>query len=162
VPRADQSAAETLAQKSIAAGFEGLQVDGNDVFAVRGAAERALAKARAGEGPTLIEALTYRMHDHTTADSAARYRSDDEVEAMRQRDPLTRTRAYLASNNLWSDDDEQRLQEECAQEVDAAVATYQACEPEGPEAMFDSLYKSLPSQLVAQRDAAIAEEGENG
>jgi pyruvate dehydrogenase E1 component alpha subunit len=162
VPRTHQSAAETLAQKSLAAGFEGLQVDGNDVFAVRWAAEHALAKARAGEGPTLIEALTYRMHDHTTADSAARYRSDEEVEAMRKRDPLTRTRAYLESNGLWSDDDEQRLQEECAQEVDKAVETYQALPPAGPEAMFDWLYATLPSQLVAQRDEAIAAEKKDG
>jgi 2-oxoisovalerate dehydrogenase E1 component alpha subunit len=162
VPRAAQSAAETLAQKSIAAGFEGLQVDGNDVLAVRGAMDRALAKARAGEGPTLIEAITYRLHDHTTADSAARYRSEEEVEAMRKRDPLTRTRAYLESNKLWSNDDEQRLAEECANEVEAAVSAYQALDVPGPEAMFDSLYKVLPSQLVAQREAAIAEERDDG
>jgi pyruvate dehydrogenase E1 component alpha subunit len=162
VPRASQSAAETLAQKSLAAGFEGLQADGNDVFAVRWAIEHAFAKARAGDGPTLIEALTYRMHDHTTADSAARYRSEEEVETMRKRDPLARTRAYLESNDLWSDEDEQRLQEECTREVDAAVDAYQALAPEGPEAMFDSLYESLPSQLVAQRNAAIAEDGKDG
>jgi len=162
MPRAAQSAAETLAQKSIAAGFEGLQVDGNDILAVRWAMEHALAKARAGEGPTLIEAITYRLHDHTTADSAARYRSEDEVEAMRKRDPLTRTRAYLESNKVWSNDDEQRLEEECAQEVEAAVNAYHAFDIQGPEAMFDSLYKVLPSQLIAQREAAIAEERDDG
>ncbi len=162
VPRTSQCIAETLAQKSLAAGFEGLQVDGNDVFAVRWAAERALAKARAGEGPTLIEALTYRMHDHTTADSAARYRSEEEVEAMRKRDPLARTRIYLESNGLWSEDDEQRLQEQCAQAVEKAVQTYQALAPEGPEAMFDWLYATLPAQLLAQRDAAIAAEKKDG
>jgi len=160
IPRAHQSAAETLAQKSIAAGFEGLQVDGNDVFAVRWAIEHALAKARSGDGATLIEALTYRLHDHTTADSAARYRSEDEVEAMRKRDPITRTRAYLKANGHWSEDDEQRLQKECAAEVDAAVDEYQSAELPGPEAMFDYLYASLPSQLAAQRDAAIAEYAE--
>jgi pyruvate dehydrogenase E1 component alpha subunit len=162
LPRAAQSAAETLAQKSLAAGFEGLQVDGNDVLAMRWAMEHGLAKARAGEGPTLIEAITYRLHDHTTADSAARYRSEDEVQAMRKRDPLTRTRAYLESNKLWSDVDEQRLGEECAQEVEAAVSAYHATNTQGPEAMFDFLYESLPSQLVAQRDAAIAEERDDG
>ena len=162
VPRSAQSAAETLAQKSIAAGFEGLQVDGNDIFAVRWAIERALEKARTGEGPTLIEALTYRLHDHTTADSAARYRSEEEVQAMRQKDPLTRTRAYLESCNLWSDEDEKRLEGECAKEVEAAVGVYQATEPPGPEAMFDYLFETLPSQLIAQRDAAISEERENG
>jgi pyruvate dehydrogenase E1 component alpha subunit len=160
VPRSAQSAAETLAQKSIAAGFEGLQVDGNDVMAVRWAMEHGLGKARAGDGPTLIEAITYRLHDHTTADSASRYRSEDEVKAMRKRDPLTRTRAYLESVQLWSDADEQRLQDECAAEVEAAVAAYQAFGVQPPEAMFDFLYKSLPSQLVAQREAAIAEQAE--
>jgi pyruvate dehydrogenase E1 component alpha subunit len=160
LPRSAQSAAETLAQKSIAAGFEGIQVDGNDVMAVRGAMEHGLAKARGGEGPTLIEAITYRLHDHTTADSAARYRSEDEVKAMRKRDPLTRTRAYLESCELWSDADEQRLQDACALEVEAAVSAYQALEVQAPGAMFDFLYKSLPSQLMAQRDAAIAEAAE--
>lgn len=162
VPRAHQSAAETLAQKSIAAGFEGLQVDGNDIFAVRWAMEHALDKARAGNGPTLIEALTYRLHDHTTADSAARYRSEDEVEAMRKRDPVSRTRVYLESNGHWSEEDERNLQSECAAEVDAAVAEYQSLAPPPPEAMFDYLYASLPSQLAAQRDAAIAEFAEQG
>lgn len=162
VPRSAQSAAETLAQKSIACGFEGLQVDGNDIFAVRWAIDRALEKARAGEGPTLIEALTYRMHDHTTADSAARYRSEEEVQAMRERDPLARTRAWLESNGGWTDADQRRLEEECEGEVDAAVAEYQALEPPGPEAMFDYLYETLPSALVAQREAAIAEERGDG
>lgn len=161
VPRSHQSAAETLAQKSIAAGFEGLQVDGNDIFAVRRVMEHALAKARAGDGPTLVEALTYRLHDHTTADSAARYRSEEEVEAMRKLDPLARTRAFLESGGHWSDEHEQRLQEECTAEVDAAVAAYQSTELPGPEAMFDYLYASLPSQLEAQRDAAIAEFAEH-
>lgn len=160
MPRAAQSAAETLAQKSIAAGFIGLQVDGNDIMAVRQASEQALARARAGEGPTLIEALTYRLHDHTTADHASRYRSEDEVKAMRARDPLIRTRAYLEARQLWSDAEEQRLQDECAREVEAAVAAYQALDTLPPEAMFDCLYESLPSQLVAQRDAAIAAERE--
>jgi len=162
LPRAEQSAAETLAQKAIAAGFEGLQVDGNDVLAVRWAMEHGLAKARAGHGPTLVEAITYRLHDHTTADSAARYRSEDEVQAMRKRDPLTRTRAYLESIQLWSDGDQQRLEQECAQEVDAAVSAYQATGVQAPEAMFDFLYETLPAQLVAQRQAAIDAERDDG
>ncbi len=162
LPRAAQSAAETLAQKAIAAGFEGLQVDGNDVIAVRWAVERALDKARAGAGPTLIEAITYRLHDHTTADSASRYRSDAEVQAMWQRDPMNRTRAYLAANGAWTDDNEQRFLETCAHAVEAAVTAYQALPPAGPEAMFDFLYEELPAQLVAQRNAAIAQGREHG
>ena len=157
VPRAAQTAAETLAQKAIAAGFEGLQVDGNDVLAVRAALDRALDKARAGGGPTLVEAVTYRLHDHTTADSADRYRDKDEVQAMWRRDPVARVRAYLAANDSWSDDDEQRLRRECADEVDEAVDRYRATPPQGPEAMFDFLYETLPSQLGAQRRAAIEE-----
>jgi len=162
VSRAHQTAAETLAQKAIAAGFEGRQVDGNDPMAVRQAAEEALAKARDGAGPTLIEAITYRLHDHTTADHASRYRSEEEVEAKRKLDPVTRTRAYLEAQGVWSADDEQRLKDECETEVQAAVDAYQATSPEGPEAMFDYLYETLPAQLASQREAAIAAEQDDG
>lgn len=162
VPRSAQTAAETIAQKAIAAGFEGVQVDGNDVMAVAAATRTALARAREGVGPTLIEAMTYRMHDHTTADSARRYRSDEELERMRALDPIARTRAYLEQAGHWTESDEQRLLEECEQLVDRAVEEYAGKPPEGPEAMFDSLYATLPEQLKPQRDAATEEEPGDG
>src|SRR5207244_3802018 len=95
VPVGEQTAAKTLAQKAIAAGIPGVQVDGNDAIAVREVMESALARARAGEGPTVVEALTYRLSDHTTADDATRYRPAGELEAAWQREPLTRLRALL-------------------------------------------------------------------
>lgn len=162
VPRSAQTAAETLAQKAIAAGFEGRQVDGNDVIALRSAIADALGRARAGEGPTLIEALTYRLHDHTTADDAKRYRSEEEVQRMRALDPVPRTRAYLMKAGVWSDSQETALAAECAAEVEAAVEAYLATEPEGPEAMFDYLYETLPAALLSQRQAAIDAEQEDG
>ena len=154
VPRRAQSAAETLAQKAIAAGFEGTQVDGNDVIAVRHAVAEALSKAYAGDGPTLIEALTYRMSDHTTADDAGRYRPAEEVSAHWGEDPIVRLRTYLANLGAWSKDDEETLIAETDARIDAAVDAYEATPPQGPQAMFDHLYAELPAPLAAQRAAA--------
>jgi pyruvate dehydrogenase E1 component alpha subunit len=103
VPLKGQTASASLAQKAIAYGFEGLQVDGNDVFAVYRASREALTKARSGGGPTFIECLTYRMADHTSADDASRYRSREEVASWRARDPILRLRLYMASRGLWSE-----------------------------------------------------------
>ncbi|MGH8161604.1 MAG: thiamine pyrophosphate-dependent dehydrogenase E1 component subunit alpha, partial [Gammaproteobacteria bacterium] len=103
VPLAKQTRAETLAQKAIYAGIRGVQVDGNDVIAVRKAAEEAVKRAHAGKGATVIECLTYRLSDHTTADDATRYRSKEEVENARAMEPLARTRKYLESLGAWDD-----------------------------------------------------------
>lgn len=157
VPRHRQTASETLAQKAIAAGLPGLQVDGNDVIAVRWAADEALQRARAGGGPTLIEAITYRLQDHTTADDASRYRSDEEVSDHWKLDPIARLRTYLGAGGAWSKDQEEALIAECGEQVRVAVDEYLASEPEGAEAMFDYLYAELPSALEAQRRAAIDE-----
>lgn len=155
VPRPRQSAAETLAQKAIAAGFEGLQVDGNDVIAVRHAAERAITRARDGGGPTLIEALTYRLADHTTADDARRYRSEQEVSEHWPLEPLTRLRAWLVARGAWTKEQEEALILDCSKEVQAAVDAYLAFPPPSPEAMFEHLYAALPPPLAAQRDEAL-------
>jgi pyruvate dehydrogenase E1 component alpha subunit len=100
VPRAEQSAAQTLAQKAIAAGFEGEQVDGNDVIAVAHVVGQAVERARGGGGPHLIECLTYRLSDHTTADDASRYREDDEASQWWARDPIARLRVYLTNTSV--------------------------------------------------------------
>jgi len=154
VPRTKQTAAETLAQKAIAAGIEGLQVDGNDVIAVRWAAERALDKARRGDGPTLIEALTYRLGDHTTADDASRYRDADDVRNQWVQEPIVRLRSYLAAIGAWDKEREEALQRDCAERVNRAVDDYLAIPPMKPEAMFDCLYASLPAALQPQRAEA--------
>ncbi|HEX9180359.1 MAG TPA: pyruvate dehydrogenase (acetyl-transferring) E1 component subunit alpha [Burkholderiales bacterium] len=155
VPRPRQSAAQTLAQKAIAAGFEGLQVDGNDVIAMRHAAERAIARARAGGGPTLIEALTYRLTDHTTADDAKRYRSEQEVSEHWPLEPLGRLRTWLVARGAWTKEDEEALIVDCSKEVQAAVDEYLAFPPPPPGAMFEHLYAALPAPLASQRDEAL-------
>ncbi len=161
VPRARQTATKTLAQKAIAAGFDGLQVDGNDVIAVRQSVETALEKARSGEGPSLIEAVTYRLGDHTTVDDATRYRADEEVSAAWKLEPIARLRSFLSEAGDWSKDDEEALIADCSQAVEAAVETYLATPAEPPTAIFDHLYAELPAALQRQRQllAAAASEG---
>jgi pyruvate dehydrogenase E1 component alpha subunit len=155
VPRSRQSAAQTLAQKAIAAGIEGTQVDGNDVIAVRNAMDLALAKARSGGGPTLIEALTYRLADHTTADDASRYRSPDELAAAWKLEPLLRLRTYLVENGAWNKAKEDALLKECNEQVQAAAQAYLDTPPPTAEQMFDHLYAVLPATLQKQRAAAL-------
>ena len=152
VPLRLQTASETLAQKAIAAGFRGEQVDGNDVIAVRDAVEEAISGARSGNGPCLIEALTYRLGDHTTADDAARYRPPEEVQARWKEEPIARLRAYLVSQNAWGKAEEEQLSAECQERVEAAVERYLATGPRAPETMFDHLYAELPSTYTWQRD----------
>ncbi|WP_435104540.1 pyruvate dehydrogenase (acetyl-transferring) E1 component subunit alpha [Arhodomonas sp. AD133] len=158
VPRSRQSHAETLAQKAVAAGIHGEQVDGNDYIAVRDRMNTALERARQGNGPSVIEALTYRMSDHTTADDARRYRPEEERTAWEARDPIERMRRYLHEIGAWSDDDEQGLDAECRESVDAAAERYLATEAQPAEAMFDYLYAELPRALTAQRNALMDEE----
>ena len=153
LPRSRQTAAETLAQKAIAAGFEGEQVDGNDVIAVHQRMQAALAKARGGGGPHLIEALTYRLSDHTTADDASRYRDDEAVGREWKTDPLVRLRTFLTETAGWTKDDEERLLGECSAEVERAAEAYLALPPQPAGAIFDYLHGELPRDLVPQREA---------
>ncbi|WP_206956876.1 pyruvate dehydrogenase (acetyl-transferring) E1 component subunit alpha [Trinickia acidisoli] len=150
VPRARQTAAQTLAQKAIAAGIEGRQVDGNDVIAVHEAARDALAKARRGDGPTLIEALSYRLGDHTTADDATRYRDPELVAQAWLAEPIVRLRKYLSSRDAWDKAREDALNQDCQRIVDAAVQSYLAVAPPDVPAMFEHLYASLPHALNEQ------------
>jgi 2-oxoisovalerate dehydrogenase E1 component alpha subunit len=151
VPLELQTASQTLAQKAIAAGFPGEQVDGNDVIAVRDAADAAIAAARAGEGPRLIEALTYRLGDHTTADDASRYRSPEDVKEHWKQEPIARLRTFLVSRMGWSKTEEERLASECEERIEAAINGYLAIGPRPPETMFDHLYAELPSSYAGQR-----------
>jgi pyruvate dehydrogenase E1 component alpha subunit len=158
VPRAKQSAAQTLAQKAVAAGIEGCQVDGNDVVAVRHAMDEALAHARSGAGPALIEALTYRLSDHTTADDASRYRSSDEVAEAWKLDPILRLRAHLMAGGAWDKAREDALLKECNEQVQAAAQAYLDTPPPTAAQMFDHLYAQLPAPLARQRAAALGDE----
>ena len=157
VPLHRQTAAETLAQKAHAYGIPGIQVDGNDVFAVYVAATEAIERTRRGEGPSLIEAVTYRLGDHTTADDASRYRPEEEVEEWEGRDPILRLRRYLVEQELWDDDQETVLLEEAASWVDGQVKALEEMEPQAPEEIFTSMYAALPPHVVEQMQSLLEE-----
>jgi pyruvate dehydrogenase E1 component alpha subunit len=156
MPRSAQTATATLAQKAIAAGIPGEQVDGNDVIAVRHLVERALERARSGEGASVVEALTYRMSDHTTADDASRYREGEVVSKEWANDPIARLRTFLCEAGVWTKADEERLIDELNREIDDAVERYLATPGPRPETMFEHLYAELPPALVGQRAAVAA------
>ncbi len=152
VPLSRQTASASLAQKAIAYGFEGVQVDGNDVLAVYLTVKAALEKARRGEGPTFIEGVTYRLKDHTTADDAGRYRSQEEVEAWRKKDPIIRLKSYIESHFNWNASDEEALITKVNQQITKAVETYESKAPIDPLSMFDTLFEQLPPDLLRQRE----------
>ncbi|MET0496833.1 MAG: pyruvate dehydrogenase (acetyl-transferring) E1 component subunit alpha [Steroidobacteraceae bacterium] len=154
VPIEQQTAAKTLAQKAIAAGIPGMQVDGNDVIAVREATARALEKARSGGGPSVIETLTYRLSDHTTADDATRYRGADEVNDAWQIEPLIRLRKLLTARGMLDEAREQAMKAEFTSEVDAAVQEYFNTAPQGSDSMFDYLFASQPAHIETQKAIA--------
>ncbi len=158
VPRSAQTAAKTLAQKGIAAGLECLQVDGNDLIAMRSALDKAIKRAREGHGGTVIEAITYRLSDHTTADDARRYRDDAEVKSAWTREPLKRMKTYLMSLNAWTEQEEDAWKEECGHYVDGEVNAYLETLVQPVEAMFDYTFAELPDELIAQRDVALSYE----
>ena len=157
VPRSKQNSAKTLAQKGIAGGLPSIQVDGNDLIACRWVMQEAIEQARDGKGATVVELITYRLSDHTTADDASRYRADEEVESAWKREPIGRMKTYLMDQNKWSDAQETELLEDAARQVEAAVAEYQAVGDPSIESMFDYMYGEMPSDLEAQRDRAIEE-----
>ena len=147
VPLKKQTNSRTIAQKALAYGFRGIQVDGNDVLAVYAASREAVDKARAGEGPTLIECVTYRLGVHTTADDPTKYRTDEEVKAWEQKDPLTRFRAYLEKKKLLDPSVDEQVDEEIAR----AVERFEAMPAADPLGMFDHAYAELPPDVAAQR-----------
>jgi 2-oxoisovalerate dehydrogenase E1 component alpha subunit len=162
VPRKSQTAAQTLAQKAIAAGVEGLQADGNDVIAVRHALDQALAKARSGGGPTVIEAVTYRLSDHTTADDASRYRSPDELAEAWKLEPILRLRTHLVAGGAWDKAREDALLKDCNEKVQAAAQAYIDTPHPTAEQMFDHLYARLPAAMARQRAAALGDGSPEG
>jgi pyruvate dehydrogenase E1 component alpha subunit len=156
VPRAHQSAAPTLAQKAVAYGFAGVQVDGNDILGVFAATREALDEARSGGGPTLIEAYTYRMGDHTTSDDARRYRSEDEVRQWERRDPIARFRKYLQAKGLWNESFENEVQARASELVEKAVAEAEARPPAAVDDVFAYTFAAMPPDLEAQLAALKA------
>jgi pyruvate dehydrogenase E1 component alpha subunit len=161
VPLYKQTAAQTLAQKALAAGIECAQVDGNDVIALEALIRYGLDRARKGKGPFVIEALTYRLGDHTTADDARRYRSDEELAEARGNDPIKRLRTYLEAQGLWDAQKEDALTKKCQAQVEEAVANYLATPPQPISAIFDYQYAQLPAALEEQYNTAIRFAGSN-
>jgi pyruvate dehydrogenase E1 component alpha subunit len=159
VPLKRQTAAATLAQKAIAYGFPGIQVDGNDVFAVYTATREALERARAGNGPTFIEAVTYRIGDHTTADDATRYRGEEEVAGWKKRDPIERLVKYMSSKGLWDEAYGEQVAARVREQVEAAVKEQEALPPPDPADIFRYTFKELPDELAAQMKRFLSQNG---
>jgi len=151
VPLKGQTAAATLAQKAVAYGFEGVRVDGNDVFAVYRETRLALEKARSGGGPTFIECFTYRMSDHTTSDDAARYRPAGEVAAWAARDPILRLERFMSGRGLWSDEYGKETKARATAAIDEAVQIMEAVPPPAAAEMFDHTGATLTPRQAAQR-----------
>lgn len=147
VPRKMQTASATLAQKAIAYGFDGIQVDGNDLFAVMVATREAVKKARSGGGPTLIEGVTFRFGPHTTADDPTKYRTEAEIEPWKPLDPFVRLRLYLRGKGLWSEKIEQKSNEEAQKQIDEAVKEAEAVSSPEPEEIFKYVFSEITPQL---------------
>jgi pyruvate dehydrogenase E1 component alpha subunit len=156
-PVSKQTAAESLAARAAGVGFPGELVDGNDLLAVHDATARAVARARAGEGPTLIEARTYRMGPHNTSDDPTRYVDAAELERRRELDPVDRVRRYLSARGLVDAASEEGLRAQVKAEIDAAVADVESGPAPGVEAVFDHVYANPPARVAAQRAAATGE-----
>jgi pyruvate dehydrogenase E1 component alpha subunit len=161
VPYTKQTASCTVAQKALAYGMTGVQVDGNDVFAVYKVTDDALQRARAGLGPTLIEAYTYRVTDHTTSDDARRYREDDEVEKWRRRDPSERLASYMRRVGLLDDAAEAEAKTAAGEKVGAAVTAFEATSPPDPEDMFRYVFAE-PTPALVEQQAQLAARPDEG
>ncbi len=151
IPVSKQSASRTLAQKAIAYDITGVQVDGNDILGMYVATRQALERAKNGEGPTFIEAVTYRTMMHTTSDDPNRYRSEKEVTSWWNRDPIPRFRKYLQGKGLWDEAQETRLGQELDGQIEQAVGRFEAFRPEMPDAPFEHVFGTRHAVIEAQR-----------
>jgi len=153
-PRTKQTAAATFASRAEGYGFPGVIVDGNDLFAVYEATRQAVARARRGEGPTLIESQTYRMGAHNTADDPTRYMEPVELSGWDERDPIQRVTAYLRNQGVWDDDSLKAMQESIDAQVDEAIEAAEGFAPPNPEQIFTHVYANPPERVLRQqRDA---------
>jgi pyruvate dehydrogenase E1 component alpha subunit len=151
VPSGKQTASESMAIKAEAYGMPGVRVDGNDILAVYRVCKEAVDRARKGEGPTLVETVTYRIASHSSSDDAARYRDAKEFEAWKKKDPILRFQQYLKHKKLWDEAFEKDCVESSKAAIAEAVKTAEAHGNPGPETMFDDVYMNLTPQLKEQR-----------
>lgn len=156
VPRAAQTGSATIAQKAIAYGMPGIQVDGNDALGVYKATREALTRAYDGEGPTLIEAVTYRLMMHTTADDPKKYRDDKEVEAWWKRDPIPRLRTYMEGRKVWNAKKDEVLVAEVKAEIDAAIKEFESMTDFPPDVGFDHVFGTRHAIIEKQRAEFLA------
>ncbi|MHB1520162.1 MAG: pyruvate dehydrogenase (acetyl-transferring) E1 component subunit alpha [Ferrimicrobium sp.] len=162
VPLARQMHAETIAQRSIAYGIEGFRVDGNDYVAVANLMHELSERVRNGEGPFLVEALTYRLGAHTTADDPGKYRAIEEEDLWIRRDPLVRLERWLRAQGQLSDEDLAAIDADSERKVEEIIAGFREALDISPLVLFDSVYATLPSTLASQRaqfEARVKEVG---
>ncbi|MEW5957107.1 MAG: pyruvate dehydrogenase (acetyl-transferring) E1 component subunit alpha [Chloroflexota bacterium] len=157
IPRSRQTAASYLADRGPGFGVPSAVVDGNDLLAVYQVVADSVARARAGDGSTLIEAITYRLGAHTTADDPKKYRSEAEVEEWAGRDPIPRFRNFLLARDMLTEIEDRRLHEEVAAELKAAIDAYEALPPQKPQQLFNLVYQELSPQLRRQQNALLQE-----
>jgi pyruvate dehydrogenase E1 component alpha subunit len=155
VPRHRQTAARRIADRGPGYGIPSYVVDGNDLLAVYQIVADNVARARAGDGPVLIEALTYRLGAHTTADDPKKYRSETELQEWLARDPLPRFRKFLLDRHMLTEAEDKHLQTEVAAEIQAAIESYEALPPQDPRQFFDLVYADMPPQLWRQQEALL-------
>lgn len=159
VPISKQSASETIAQKGKSYGMPYVRVDGNDVLAVYSATKEAAERARRGDGPTFVEAVTYRRLGHSSSDDPTRYRDEAEVRAWEEKDPIDRFRTYLEKRSLWDEDREVAFKEEIAARVNEAIAAAEANGPPDDETLITDVFADVPEPLKEQLRDVLALEG---
>ena len=152
VPTTKQTHSETIAQKAIAYGFDGIQVDGMDIFAVYKSIKEAVDKARAGNGPTLIEYFTYRMGDHSTSDDASRYRSKEELQLWAKKDPIERFEKYMRMKNLLDDVYKQKVLAQSQEIIEKAVTEFEKISPPDPKDIFKYVFAEMTQQQKEEMD----------
>jgi len=157
VPQEKQTAANTFASKAVGYGMAGIQVDGNDILAVLQVSQEAVDRARAGDGPTLIEAITYRREGHSSSDDPSVYRDPSEPDQWDARDPLNRFRAYLKKRGLWSEKQEADWSEQHNQSISEAVEETLSVPQPAVETLFDDVYDETPWHLREQREWLMAQ-----
>ncbi len=155
MPFHSQTGTKEVAIKAQAYGFEGVRVDGNDVLAVYQASKEAIDKARFGGGPTLIEAVTYRMGPHTTSDDPTRYRDEAEVEKWRKKDPIVRFQRYLKSKGIWNEEIEVEIRQEAEAQVEKAVVRAEERGLPSPATLFDDVYAEMPWHIKEEKEAFL-------
>lgn len=160
LPVSKQAASETMAQKAVAYGMPGVRVDGNDALAVYKVTRDARERALRGDGPTLIEAITYRIAGHSSSDDPRRYRPDSWVEQCSKHDPVLRLRRYLEARGLWDDEKEEALKAKCRDDVNDAVKEAERVPRPELESLFSDVFAEMPKALREQYEAEKTARGE--